>query len=227
MLNYFERLVDPYPGAPPEPLPDRLLPFVWAATRGMRGHIAVMTVLTALIGAFEALLFAMMGNLVDWMGATPRERFWAEHGTALTALGMLLVISIAVVSLQSLFKQQALAGNFPMRMRWNFHRLMLGQSMSFYQDEFAGRIATKLMQTALSVRDVVMIVCDIGVYVGIYFLTVAGMLLAFDPWMLLPFGLWMVVYAFALRWFVPRMGKVAEKQADARSLMTGRITDEK
>jgi len=112
-----------------------------------------------------------------------------------------------------------------MLLRWNFHRLMLGQSMSFYQDEFAGRVATKVMQTALAVRDSVMIVTDILVFVSVYFISMVVVAAHFDVWLLVPFAVWFVFYAGALRYFVPRLGKVGQAQADARSLMTGRVTD--
>ena len=112
-----------------------------------------------------------------------------------------------------------------MLLRWNFHRLMLAQSMGFYQDEFAGRIATKVMQTALAVRDVWMIMAELLVFVVIYFVTLLAVLGNFDAWLLVPFVGWLALYVAALRYFVPRLGRVAREQADARSLMTGRITD--
>ena len=86
-----------------------------------------------------------------------------------------------------MIKQQTLFGNFPMLLRWNFHRLMLGQSMSFYQDEFAGRIATKVMQTALAVRDTWLIVAELLVFVVIYFVTLLAVLGNFDARLLVPF----------------------------------------
>ena len=170
-------------------------------------------------------MFALIGELVDWLAKGPSERFWQEHAGALLGLAALLLGSISLVCLQALFKYQSLYGNFPMRLRWNFHRLMLSQSMGFYQDEFAGRIATKVMQTALAVRDVLISVCDIMVFVVIYFVTMVAVLGSFDPLMLLPFIGWVAAYMLALRFFVPRIGKVGKLQADARSLMTGRITD--
>ena len=97
--------------------------------------------------------------------------------------------------------------------------------MSFYQDEFAGRVATKVMQTALAVRDTWMIVADILVFVAIYFITMVAVVGSFDLWVLAPFLGWLLLYTVALVWFVPRLGKVAREQADARSLMVGRITD--
>jgi ATP-binding cassette, subfamily B, multidrug efflux pump len=102
---------------------------------------------------------------------------------------------------------------------------MLGQSMSFYQDEFAGRISAKVMQTALAARDVVMIVCDILVFVTIFFATMLAVVGSFDAWLMLPFVGWLMLYLLFLCVFVPRLGRVSKTQADARSLMTGRITD--
>jgi ATP-binding cassette subfamily B multidrug efflux pump len=127
--------------------------------------------------------------------------------------------------MKSLLKQQALAGNFAMRLRWVFHRNMLAQSMSFYQDEFAGRVAAKVMQTALAVRDTWMILADILVFIIIYFVTIVLVVGGFNLWLLAPFLIWLATYSLAIRYFVPRLAAVAKAQADARSLMTGRITD--
>jgi ATP-binding cassette subfamily B multidrug efflux pump len=161
----FERLVQPYPQGALTLPPRGFGAFVWACSHGLRRYIAAMTLLTAAIGVFEALLFAMLGRIVDWLGPVPPDRLWAEHGRTLWLLAAVLLGSTLLVALQSMFKHQAMAGNFPMRLRWNFHRLLLRQSMHFYQDEFAGRIATKLMQTALAVRDVWMILGDMLVFV--------------------------------------------------------------
>ena len=225
MFAWFERLVDPYPDQEPEVPPQGFWPFMWACTQGTRRYIALMTLFTASIGAFEALLFAMMGRILDWLAVVPPDQLWAREGTTLAWLALVLLTSIALAALQTMFKHQALAGNLPMRLRWNFHRLMLSQSMSFFQDEFAGRIATKLMQSALAVRDTWMIMTDIMVYVVIYFVTMGGVLGSFDARSLGPFLLWIALYGVSLKFFVPRLSKVAQAQADARSLMTGRITD--
>ncbi|MEY5099223.1 MAG: hypothetical protein RJA36_1942 [Pseudomonadota bacterium] len=225
LWRWFEQRVDPYPDELPPTPPRGFRAFLWAGTRGLRPYILGMTLLTAAIGAFEALLFALLGRVVDWLGQTPAERLWAEQGPRLLLLGALVLGSVALVALQTLLKHQTLAGNFPMRLRWNFHRLMLGQSMAFYQDEFAGRVAAKVMQTALAVRDTCMTLGDILVFVTIYFVTMVAVLGGFDAWMLLPFLGWVGLYALSLRWFVPRLSRVSRAQADARALMTGRITD--
>lgn len=225
VFERFEQLVDPFPERPPSPPPARFWPFLWACTAGTRPYIAAMTLFTAVIGVFEAWLFAMLGDIVDWLAVVPPGQLWQREGDALLLLVAVLLASIAAVALQTLFKHQSLAGNFPMRLRWNFHRLMLAQSMGFYQDEFAGRVAAKVMQTALAVRDVWMTLCDILVFIIIYFVTLLAVVGGFDRWMLLPLGGWLTLYLTAMRYFVPRLARVAQNQADARSLMTGRITD--
>ena len=225
MLSWFENLVDPYPAEPPKAPPKGFWAFLWAGTQGMRPYLLGMTLLTASIGAFEALLFSMLGSIVDWLSAVSPEQLWVTSREKLLLLAGVLLLSPLAVLVQTMLKHQALAGNFPMRLRWNFHRLMLGQSMNFYQDEFAGRIAAKVMQTALAVRDTCFIVGDILVFTTIYFVTMTAVVGSFNAWLLLPFLGWIVLYGSAVSFFVPRLSRMAKSQADARSLMTGRITD--
>jgi ATP-binding cassette subfamily B multidrug efflux pump len=225
VLGYFERLLDPYPDALPAAPPQGFFAFLWWCSRGLRKYLLATTLLTAVIGAFEALLFSMMGSIVDWLGKVEPAQLWTQHSERLLLLAGVLAGSIVLVALQSMVKQQTLFGNFPMLLRWNFHRLMLGQSMSFFQDEFAGRIATKVMQTSLAVRDTWLIVAELLVFVVIYFVTMLAVLGGFDARLLVPFVGWVALYLAALWYFVPRLGRVARAQADARSLMTGRITD--
>jgi ATP-binding cassette, subfamily B, multidrug efflux pump len=225
LFAFFERLVQPYPAALPPAPPTRFFPFLWACAAGVRRYLLLVTLCTAGIGAFEALLFSMMAHVVDVLARVRPQDLWASQGHTLALLGGVLLASIFLAGLQGLVKYQVIFGNFPMRLRWNFHRLMLEQSLSFYQDEFAGRISTKVMQTALAVRDSWLVVTDILVYVVIYFATMVGIVGAFDIKLTLPFFGWLLLYIGALCYFVPRLGKVAKSQADARSLMTGRITD--
>jgi ATP-binding cassette subfamily B multidrug efflux pump len=225
MFVWFEKMLHPYQEDELTPPPSGFIAFVWTCTKGARRYIAAMTLLTAAIGAFEALLFAMMGRIVDWLSTVKPALLWTQERGSLLMLAGVITLSIVLVALQTLFKHQALAGNFPMQLRWNFHRLMLNQSMGFYQDEFAGRVAAKVMQTALAVRDVCMIMGDILVFVIIYFVTLVSVVGTFNLWMLVPFLSWALLYGVALRYFVPRLSRVSRKQADARSLMTGRITD--
>ncbi|MGS0756505.1 ABC transporter ATP-binding protein [Roseateles sp. GG27B] len=225
MFSWFEKRINPFPDAPPPQPPSGFFQFIWAATRGMRPLILAMTLLTACIGAFEALLFAMLGSVVDFLSKVPADQLWLTEKSNLLLLGGILLASPLLIGLQALCKYQGLASNFPMRLRWNFHRHLLSQSLSFFADEFAGRVSAKLMQTSLAVRDCVLIVTDILVFITIYFVTMLGVVGSFDATLLLPFLAWLLAYLLALAFFVPRLGKAAAAQADARSLMTGRITD--
>ena len=225
MFRRFERLVETYPAAKPAIPPRSFFAFLWQCTAGLRPYIFTMTLCTAVIGAFEAMLFAMLGKLVDMLASVAPAELWAQERHNLLLLAAVLAASPLVVGLFALLKYQVLFANFPMRLRWNFHRLMLGQSMTFYQDEFAGRVATKVMQTALAVRDAWMTATDILAFIVIYFVTMLAIVGRFDLRMLIPFVGWLALYSIALWYFVPRLGKVAAAQADARSLMTGRVTD--
>ncbi len=225
MLHWFENRLNPFPSNEIGPPPPALWPFMWSCTQGSRTLIFAMTFFTAIIGGFEALLFAVMGKLVDWLSKTSVDLLWVTEKKHLLLLVGLLLLSPILITLQTFIKHQALAGNFPMRLRWNFHRLMLSQSMSFYQDEFAGRVSAKVMQTALAVRDVFFIVADILVFVIIYFVTMVAVVGHFNTMVMLPFLAWVLCYISSLSYFVPRLAKVSQQQADARSLMSGRITD--
>ena len=225
MLGHFERLLPPYPDPEPELPPKGFLAFVWRATTGLRGYIGLMALLSAGTSIYDALLFALLGFVVDWLGQVAPGQLWAERGGVLLLLAVVLLASIALVALQTIVKHQTLAINFPLRLRWNFHRLMLGQSMAFYADEFAGRITTKIMQTALAVRDMIFTTADVVIGMGVYMVTILLLAAGFDGWLMLPFLLWAVAYGLACWYFVPRLSKVSRAQADARSVMTGRITD--
>ncbi len=185
-----------------------------------------MSVTTALIAIGEVALFGFLGGIIDWLSASEREGFFAREGGRLALMGIVLVILIPLLVLaQALIVYQGLMGNLPMSARWRMHRQMLGQSMGFFSNDYAGRVATKVMQTALSVREVIMKILDVFVYVSVYFVSALVLVSAADPRLAAPLLIWAVLYGAALLYFVPRLGRIAEEQADARSLMTGRIVD--
>ena len=225
IFSWFENRLNPYPDQSPKTPENGLFRFIWSSIEGMKGWILLLAVLTIGNGVMEAMLFQFMGLLVDWLGAYTPVTLWQEKGHLLMGMGGLLVFSIIWLFLASSVRLQTLQGVFPMRLRWNFHRLMLGQSLSFYQDEFAGRVSAKVMQTALAVRDTVLTIADMLVYVVVYFVTSGLVLASLDSWFLVPFFVWIVLFITILRLLIPRLSKTAQRQADARSLMTGRITD--
>ena len=225
IFSWFESRIDPYPEAAPKTPEKGWWRFIWSNIKGVRKWIAVLAVFTVGIGIMEALMFQFMGKVVDWLGAYTPQTLFVEKGHAL--IGMMAMVAFFAVwtFFASNVRLQTLQGVFPMRLRWNFHRLMLGQSLGFYQDEFAGRVSAKVMQTALALRDVVMTVADMVVYVLVYFITSGVILSSFDAWLIVPFICWMIGFAMIMRFLIPKLGRTAARQADARSLMTGRITD--
>jgi ATP-binding cassette, subfamily B, multidrug efflux pump len=225
IFEKFEKLLPAFPEAEPQLPPTSFVAFIWACSEGARRPLLAMALLSSAIAAFEALLFAALGRMVDWLAVTQPGRLWADRGTTLTVVAVILVASIVAVALQTIVKHQTLAINFPMRLRWKFHRLMLSQSMTFYQDEFAGRLTTKVMQTALAVRDTLFVLADVLVTMLVYVITITILAGAADTRLMLPFLGWFAFYLLALFYFVPRLGTVGKAQADARSLMVGRITD--
>ena len=225
IFSWFESRIDPYPEAAPKTPEKGLWRFIWSNIEGVRKWIAVLAVFTVGVGIMEALMFQFMGKVVDWLGTYTPQTLFVEKGHAL--IGMMAMVAFFAVwtFFASNVRLQTLQGVFPMRLRWNFHRLMLGQSLGFYQDEFAGRVSAKVMQTALALRDVVMTVADMVVYVLVYFITSGVILSSFDAWLIVPFICWMIGFAMIMRFLIPKLGRTAARQADARSLMTGRITD--
>lgn len=226
MFRWFETRIDPYPLHDVQQPPQGLLAFCLHYTRGSWKWLAIMAVLTTLIAITEISLFGFMGSVVDWLANADPTTFLAdERGRLILMASIVLVIMPGLVFVSSMIIHQTLLGNVPQRMRWLAHRYLIRQSMSFFQDEFAGRIATRLMQTSIAVRETVMKLLDVMNYVVVYF-SGAIILAAMNNWRLaVPFVVWLTCYIGLLFIFVPRLQKVAKAQAKARSTMTGRIVD--
>lgn len=226
MLRWFERRLSPFPPQEPQLPPKGLFSFIWATTRGARGYVALFALLSAAVSIYEAWLFAFLGQVVDLLSTWQTNSAISAHEKrVLWGIGIVMVLSIVLVAVRTMVQHQTLAINFPLRLRWNFHRLMLGQSMAFFADEFAGRVTTKVMQTALAVREVLMTFAEIVLGIGVYFITIMALAASFDWRLMLPFVGWIVLYGAAMAYFVPRLGRVGKEQAHARSSMTGRVTD--
>ena len=144
----------------------------------------MMSTLTALVSVGEVVLFGFLGNIVDWLASADREGFLEREGARLLWMGFLVLIGLPVaVLLHSLIIHQTLLGNYPMLARWKMHSYLLRQSLNFFANEFAGRVATKVMQSALSVREAVMKLLDVFVYVAVYFIAMIA-LVAISDWRL-------------------------------------------
>ena len=226
MFGFFERLVDPFPKQLAQTPPTGVYQFCRYYTRGMEPWLITMACLTATTAISEALLFGILGQVVDWLSSSNPDTFFEDSGYYLIGMAIFMLVLIPLANaLRSLIVNQTLMGNFPMTVRWLAHRYLLNQSYGFFQNEFSGRIATKVMQTALAVRDTVMKLLDVILFVVIYLMTALILVASADLRLCGPLIIWLFFYILIQRYFVPKMKKIAMAQADARSLMTGRIVD--
>jgi ATP-binding cassette, subfamily B, multidrug efflux pump len=225
-FNFFEKLVNPFPPDQPGRSPRSVYQFCRHYTRGLEPWLLLLALLSTGIAIVEVKLFDLMGQAVDLLSVQTPEAVRAGAGIELLwlALGILAAFPV-MVGLQSLVLHQTLMGNFPMIVRWMAHRYLLRQSLSFFQDEFSGRIATRVMQTSLAVRTTVIKLLDILVYVAVYFISVLVLFAAIDWRLMAPLVLWLALYIVILYILLPRLQKISEYQADARAMMTGRIAD--
>ncbi|MGS6581038.1 ABC transporter ATP-binding protein [Vibrio diabolicus] len=226
MFKRFEGFTEPFPKSTPDQPPSGMLAFLRYYTRGYEKPLIIMSLMATIVAVVEVMLFGAMGQLVDWLSTSNPETFLQDNKADLIFYGtLLLVVMPILVIVYSLLVHQTLLGNYPMSIRWLAHRYLLNQSLNFYQDDFAGRVATKVMQTSLAVRETVMKAMDVFVYVTVYFTSMIIMLATADWRLMIPMIVWLLAYIAIQIYFVPKLKDVASAQADARSTMTGRIVD--
>ncbi|TXI18355.1 MAG: ABC transporter ATP-binding protein [Nitrosomonas sp.] len=226
MFGFFERLIPPYPPEHPVEPPKGLYQFCRHYIRGIEFHLMLLALLTSLLAVSEALLYSVLGQMVDWLAEKKIENFFESEWATLLGMAIFILLWIPLLVLvHALVINQTLMGNFPMRVRWLSHRYLLSQSYGFFQHEFSGRIATKVMQTALAVRETVLKLLDVILFVTVYLTTTLFLVIKADPYLCLPILVWLFLYIGILSYFVPRLKRISTLQADARALMTGRIVD--
>ncbi|EGR0199181.1 ABC transporter ATP-binding protein [Vibrio alginolyticus] len=226
MFKRFEGFTEPFPKSTPDQPPSGMFAFLRYYTRGYEKPLIIMSLMATIVAVVEVMLFGAMGQLVDWLSTSNPETFLQDNKSDLIFYGALLLVVMPILAiLYSLLVHQTLLGNYPMSIRWLAHRYLLNQSLNFYQDDFAGRVATKVMQTSLAVRETVMKAMDVFVYVTVYFTSMIIMLATADWRLMIPMIVWLLAYIAIQIYFVPKLKDVASAQADARSTMTGRIVD--
>ncbi|WP_041599060.1 ABC transporter ATP-binding protein [Hahella chejuensis] len=226
MLSLFEKFIKPFPPEEPEQPPTGLFAFCRYYTRGMEVPLFLMSLTSAFLALLEVSLFGFMGQLVDWLVDKNPETLFQEEGGRLLIMTLVVLVGLPIgVLFRALLIHQTLLANYPMQIRWKAHRYLLKQSVSFYQNDFAGRIATKVLQTSLAVRETVMKLLDIMVYVLVYFSTMLVMIGNADSRLLIPMMVWLGAYVCLQLYFVPKLKRNSMKNADARAAMTGRIVD--
>ncbi len=226
MYSFFESLLKPFPDREPSNPPKTIVRFCLHYATGAKRYFLALGILTALLAILEVSLYGFAGDIVDWLQKQDKEALF-EGKSGLTLLFALITIILLPITIffQSAFMHQTLLGNFPMIIRWLAHQYLLKQSLAYYQNEFAGRLATKVMQTALAVRDTIMKLLDVILYVAVYFVGSLVLVFSLDWRLAILLFAWMLVYIFFMKHFLPRLMSISERQADARSLMTGRLTD--
>ncbi|KYN87849.1 multidrug ABC transporter ATP-binding protein [Vibrio cidicii] len=226
MFRWFEKLTTPFPMQEPTQPPKSLFAFCRHYTKGFEKPLVIMSLLSACVAIAEVTLIRYMGQLVDILGSQSRETFWTDQTETLCTMALLVcVVMPCLAFFHSMIMHQTLLGNYPMSIRWLVHRYLLKQSVGFFQRDFAGRVATKVMQSSLAVRETVMKLVDVMVYISVYFVSMVWMMGESDQVLMLPILIWLLVYIAIQFYYIPRMKQVATDQADARSQMTGRIVD--
>ncbi|WFE91377.1 ABC transporter ATP-binding protein [Roseibium porphyridii] len=226
MFDRFEKLIDPFENTELDVPPKGFWAFCWYYTKPVWPILLTASVLGAIIAVLEVLIFTFLGELVTWLSTENAETFFEDNWRQLLWMGLVVLVLLpGVAAIWEMLFHQGLMGTYPMSVRWRVHRYLLRQSISFYQNDFAGRIANKLMQTALAVREVVTRIADILVYVIVYFVAALFVVAEASPYFAIPFMAWLGCYLVTMRIFIPRLKNVSREQADARSVMTGHVVD--
>ncbi len=227
MFTWFESLIDPFRPSSLETPPAHWARFFWHYVRQVWPGFAAILAVGFVGGIIELSLFAFLGELVDLArtAATPAD-FFAEHGSKLIWMAVIAVLLRPVVfALHILAINQVINANFTNMIRWQTHRYVLRQSLSFFQNDFAGRIANKIVQTGPSLREAMVQIADALWFVVIY---TGGALVLFtqaDVRLIGPLMIWLAAYVACMVYFVPKLKDASAVMSEARSTLTGRIVD--
>ena len=226
MYKLFENLVDPFQNYDSETPPATLLAYYRSQMRPFRRWIPVMALTGLLVALFEAWMIFYAGRLIDIMTTTGAAAFWSTHGTELIIVAALvMVLRPCLIATNHLMLEQTLAGNTQELVRWRSHKHLLGQSMNFFQNDYAGRLSNRVMQMGPAVEDSVYMLFEGIWYSMTYVLGVLIIVTQIDPRISLPLLLWLTAYVSYTKWIAVRVASASEKWSDARSMVTGRVVD--
>ncbi|GGY49824.1 ABC transporter ATP-binding protein [Parvularcula lutaonensis] len=226
LFRTFENFVDPLKDEAPTRPPTKLVPFIWHYAKPFRWLFLLTIVTSMLIAIVEVFAFERIGHLIDLAAGSTPEAFFSEHGGEVIAVVVMIALVWPFLSLlDELGFLQGIMGNMPMSIRWRGHRYLLRQSSTFFADDFAGRIATKLMQTALGARETAAKITNLCVWGVVYFGSAVVLFFANDWRLVIPLLAWLVAYLAAALFFLPKLAEVSKRQSDDRSMLTGRIVD--
>ncbi|MBO6852596.1 MAG: ABC transporter ATP-binding protein [Marivivens sp.] len=227
MFRYFENLIDPYQqyDAPDNP-PQKLSAFIASFARPFRKVFWITGALSVAVAVIEVWLIYYIGRLVDVMTSATASEFMDRHGFELLAVAVfILFLRPAVQVLQVALLNNSILPNFGTIVRWRAHRHVLRQSVGWFEDDFAGRIANRIMQTPPAAGEAVFQIFDALAFAISYVIGAAILLNGADPKLMLPLILWMLLYGTLMVWTVRRIGPASEAASEARSAVTGRVVD--
>jgi ATP-binding cassette, subfamily B, multidrug efflux pump len=227
IFRWFETRIDAYAPAPITEPPKQLAAFFWFYLKPVWWAFAVLTVLTLAAAGIEVAIIAFIGRIIDLMRETTSPAaFFSEHGPELAFMAFVALVARPVLSaLSDLSKQQMILGPVSVLVRWRAHSYVVRQSLGFFQNDFAGRIATRVMQVGPAVRDVAANVCDVVVWVAVHWIGAFLLFFEADWRLVVPLGIWLAGYAVTLNYFVPKIERLSGVMSEARSMLTGRIVD--
>ncbi len=227
MFRFFERLVDPYTAYPESDHPPRRLwPFLWEYSQPFKGLFAVTAVMSVIVAAVEIGLIWYLGRVVDLLTDGEPAEVLSEYGTELAFAALfILLLRPALQAFGTALLNNGILPQFGALVRWRAHKQVLRQSVGFFENDFAGRIANRIMQTPGSAGDAIFQIFDAITFSLAYLVGAAILLAEADPRLAIPLVLWFGLYALLLRWTMARVGPASKASADARSMTTGRVVD--
>ena len=226
MFKYFESLVDPYTSYKETDTPlTRIWPFLLDYSQPFKRVFVLAAIMSVIVAAIEVGLIYYMGRVVDLLGTSPGD-FWAAHGTEVVLVAVFVLVARPILQgLDVLLLNNAILPNFPTLIRWRSHKHVLRQSVGWFENDFAGRIANRIMQTPRSAGEVIFQVFDAISFSLAYLVGAAVLLIVADVRLLLPLVIWFALYAMLVVWTVRRIGPASKASSDARSQLTGKIVD--
>ena len=226
MFKFFENLVDPYCDyTETDTPPTRLWPFMRDYMKPFRRVFWVTAIFSVIVAAIELWLIYYMGELVDRLSGEP-ETVWQQYGLELIVVALfILILRPLVQAIDVLLLNNTIIPNFGTLIRWRSHKHVLRQSVGWFENDFAGRIANRIMQTPPAAGEAVFQVFDAITFALAYVVGAALMLSGADPRLAIPMVIWLVLYGFLVRWTMKRVGPASKAASDARSQVTGRVVD--
>jgi ATP-binding cassette, subfamily B, multidrug efflux pump len=226
MFGLFETLLKPT-DAPerPEP-PAHLIAFYWHFARQAKGLFVALFAAGLIVALLDTMIPVFIGRVVTLVTSTAPGELFATAWPMLAGMAVVLLVARPLaLTTQNLVANQAIAANVANRIRWQNHWHVVRQSWAFFQNDFAGRIANRVMQTGPAIRESLVSLLTAIWYILVYGTGALLLLASADPWLALPIPLWFAGYLVMLRHFVPRMRDRSKSVSEARSMLTGRIVD--